>query len=113
MTDHSKNKKQDEDERAPELKEDLEARPDDLGTDPGQVGPQSAGQSGSVQGLSSIRDANEESTEELAETGQDFESSAVDGAEDAADHPERPTHSHEDYGNPEDVPPVRRDDEAA
>ena len=33
--------------------------------------------------------------------------------EDAADHPERPVHTHEEYGRPDDVPPQRRDDEAA
>lgn len=101
------------DERTPEQKRDSEARPDELGNDPGQVGPQSAGQSGSVQGLSEVRDADEESTGELAETGQDLEASVVEGVEDAADHPERPTHTHEDYGHPDDVPPARREDEAA
>jgi hypothetical protein len=37
----------------------------------------------------------------------------VEGVEYAADHPERPAHAHEEYGNPEDFPPQRRDDEAA
>ena len=39
------------DERAPERKGDLEARADELGTDPGQVGAESAGQSGDPQEL--------------------------------------------------------------
>jgi hypothetical protein len=108
-----KSQREPEDERSPERKGDLEARLDDLGTDPAQVGPTSAGQSGSLQGLSEIEDVSEESTEELAGAGQDLEASAVDGLEDADDHPERPTHTHEEYGNPEDVPPRRRDDKAA
>ena len=56
------------DERAPELKSDLEAQLDELGTDPGQVGETSAGQSGDTQTLSPIEDASDESVEELAET---------------------------------------------
>src|SRR5579884_311174 len=101
------------DERSPELKGDLEARPDELGTDPREVGVDSAGQSGDPQRLSTIEDANEESVEELADTDQAFEAAAVEGVEDAADHPERPVHTHEEYGRPDDVPPNRRDDEAA
>lgn len=105
--------RKDEDERSPERKGDLEARPDELGTDPRQVGIDSAGRSGDVQQLSPIEEANEESVEELAANDQDFEAAAVEGVEDAADHPERPTHTHEEYGRPGDVPPRRRDDEAA
>ena len=92
-------------ERDPQLTQDDQAQLDDLGDDPSQVGSRSAGQSGSSQGLSEIADANEESVEELADTDQAFESAAVEGIEDAADHPERPTHTHEDYGHPDDVPP--------
>lgn len=100
------------DERSPELKGDLEARLDDLGDDPAQVGVDSAGQSGSSLGLSEVRDSNEESVEELADADQAIEAAAVEGVEDAADHPERPTHTHEEYGNPEDVPPRKREDAA-
>jgi len=85
--------------------EDDEARPDELGEDPGQVGPDSAGQSGDPQQLSSLEDASEESVEELADTDQALEAAAVEGVEDAADHPERPTHTHNEYPNPEDIPP--------
>jgi hypothetical protein len=85
-----------------------EAQKDELGKDPAQVGSRSAGQSGSSQRLSRVADANEESVEELADTDQAFESSAVEGIEDAADHPERPTHTHEEYGRPDDVPPRRK-----
>jgi hypothetical protein len=95
-------------ERDPELESDDQAQLDELGDDPAQVGPRSAGQSGSSQDLSSVADANEESVEELADTDQAFESAAVEGVEDAADHPERPTHTHEEYGRPEDAPPRRK-----
>ena len=100
-------------ERSPELKGDLEARPDELGTDPGQVGADSAGQSGDAQELSTVEDASEESVEELADTDQALEAAAVEGVEDAADHPERPTHTHEEYGRPDDIPPNRLKDDAA
>src|ERR1700722_18100442 len=101
----------DKDERAPELESDLEAQLDELGTDPGQVGESSAGQSGDSQSLSSIEDASNESVEELAETEQALEAAAVEGVEDAADHPERPVHTHEEYGRPDDVP--GREEDAA
>jgi hypothetical protein len=57
-----------EDEYSPELKTNVEAQLDELGTDPGQVGVSSAGQAGDTQALSSEEDATEESVEELAET---------------------------------------------
>jgi hypothetical protein len=87
--------------------EDNEAQLDDLGTDPGQVGPDSAGQSGDPQDLSPVEDASEESVEELADTDQAMEAEAVLGSEDAADHPERPVHTHDEYRRPEDVAPQR------
>lgn len=101
------------DERSPERKGDYEARPDDLGSDPSEVGTNSAGQSASSFGLSTEPEATEDSVEDLSDTDQAIEAAAVEGAEDAADHPERPTHTHEEYGRPEDVPPSRREDEAA
>jgi len=101
-----------EDERSPELKSDLEAQLDELGDDPGQVGQQSAGQSGDSQALSGVEDASDESVEELADTEQALEAAAVEGVEDAADHPERPVHTHEEYGRPDDAPP-KRDRDAA
>jgi hypothetical protein len=84
-----------------------EAAPDELGDDPREVGSDSAGQSGDAQRLSTTADANEESVEELAETDQAFEAAAVEGIEDAADHPERPVHTHNEYGRPDDLPPAR------
>ena len=84
-----------------------EAAPDELGKDPRQVGSDSAGQSGDPQRLSTTADANEESVEELADTDQALEAGAVEGVEDASDHPERPVHTHNEYGRPDDVPPAR------
>ena len=60
-----------------------------------------------------VVDASEESVEELADTEQSLEAASVEGSEDAADYPERPVHTHTDYGRPDDVPPRKRDDEAA
>ncbi len=97
------------DERSPQRRSDLEARLDELGDDPGQVGERSAGQAGDSQALSSEEEATNESVEELADSDQAIEAAAVEGVEDAADHPERPTHTHEDYGHPDDVPPRKRD----
>ena len=104
------------DERSPELKRDDQAALDELGNDPGQVGAESGGQSGSAQWLSSVEDANEESVEELSDTDQAYEANVVDGVEDAANHPERPVHTHLEYGRPEDLAPERgsgSDDEEA
>jgi len=102
-----------EDERSPERKSDLEAQLDEIGSDPAQVGIRSAGQSGGSQALSSDEDASDESVEELADTDQALEAAAVEGVEDAADHPERPAHTHEEYGRPDDVPQRRRNSDAA
>ena len=87
--------------------DDNEARLDELGTDPGQVGSDSGGQSGDAQGLSDIEEANEESVEELADTDQAFEADVVQGVEDAGDHPEKEVRSHEDknYRRDDDVEP--------
>lgn len=98
-----------EDERAPERKGDLEAQLDELGSDPAEVGSRSAGQAGDSQRLSSVEDASDESVEELADSEQSLEAAAVEGSEDAADHPERPAHTHEEYGHPDDVPPRKRE----
>lgn len=101
------------DERSPELRSDLEAQLDELGSDPAEVGANSAGQSAGSQGLSAEAEATEDSVEDLADTDQAFEAAATEGVEDAADHPERPTHTHEEYGRPDDAPPKNRRDEAA
>jgi hypothetical protein len=90
---------------------DEQAQPDELGNDPGQVGPDSAGQSGDSQQLSSIADAADESVQELADSDQALEAGIVDGIEDAANHPERPVHTHLEYGRPDDLPPIDGSDE--
>jgi hypothetical protein len=81
-----------------------------LGNDPREVGPDSAGQSGDAQDLSILEDADNESVEELAEEDQAFEAAIVEGVEDAANHPERPVHTHLEYGRPDDLPPARSGD---
>jgi hypothetical protein len=87
-----------------------EAAPDELGNDPRQVGAESAGQSGDPQRLSTVEDMANESVEELDDTDQALEASRVEGLEDAADHPERPVHTHNEYGRPDDLPPARISD---
>lgn len=87
-----------------------EAAPDDRGHDSRQVGPESAGQSGDPQRLSTIEDADNESTDELADSDQAIEAGRVEGVEDAAAHPERPVHTHNEYGRPDDLPPARVSD---
>jgi hypothetical protein len=84
-----------------------EARPDERGRDPGQVGPASAGQSGDTQGLSGVEDATDASVDELVESDQALEAGIVEGVEHAADHPERPVHTHVEYQGAEDGPPER------
>jgi hypothetical protein len=86
---------------------DDQAALDDLGNGAGQVGSDRAGQAGDPQLLSSVEDANDESVDELSDTNQAYEAAAVEGVEDAADHPERPVHTHLEYGRPDDLPPKR------
>ena len=85
---------------------DERAQPDEIGNDPGQVGPDSAGQSGDSQQLSSVAEAADQSVQELADSDQAIEAGIVDGIEDAANHPERPVHTHLEYGRPDDLSPV-------
>jgi hypothetical protein len=73
-----------------------EARPDELGNSPAQVGMDSAGQSGDNQELSDIEDALDQSVDDLVETGQDFEANVAQGVEDAGDEPEKEVRTHED-----------------
>jgi len=47
------------------------------------MGPSAAGQSGDLQGLSNIADADSESVEQLVEEGQAMEADAIAGVEDA------------------------------
>ena len=48
-----------------------------------ELGPASAGQSGDLQQLSDVPDADSESVDELLEEGNAFEAEAVQGVEDA------------------------------
>jgi len=78
---------------------------DELVNENDEVGPDSAGQSGDLQELSQIENSSDESVAELADSEQSLEAAAVEGVEDAADHPERPVHTHLEYGRPDDLPP--------
>jgi len=49
-----------------------------------ELGPDSAGQSGDIQEISNIADADSESVEELLEEGDAFEAEVIDGVEDAS-----------------------------
>ena len=48
-----------------------------------ELGPDAAGQSGDLQQLSDVAEADSESVEELVEEGNAFEADAVQGVEDA------------------------------
>jgi hypothetical protein len=50
-----------------------------------ETGSNSAGQSGDIQGISDVADADSESVEELVEEGNSFEAAAVEGVENAKD----------------------------
>jgi hypothetical protein len=52
-------------------------------------------QSGDLQGLSDVSDADSESVRELVEEGQYFEAAVVSGVEDAPDADEGPVRTHE------------------
>jgi len=71
---------------------------DERESDSEELASDSAGQSGDDQGLSQIASVDEESVAELAETDQAYEAEAVEGVEDAGDHPERPVRTREDKG---------------
>ncbi|HST10371.1 MAG TPA: hypothetical protein VLL05_08330 [Terriglobales bacterium] len=75
---------------------------DDPVKTPRGLGPESAGQSGDLQGLSEIADADSESVEELVEEGQALEAEAISGVEDAPDADTREVRVHE---RPEDDVP--------
>jgi len=67
---------------------------DQAGGEPGQGGPGSGGQSGDAQGLSQAVEAAEESVQDLAAAGQDYEAQILKGVEDATDHPGKPVPDH-------------------
>jgi hypothetical protein len=57
--------------------------------------PRSGGQSGDLQGLSSLAGADSESVDELLEEGNAFEADVVKGVQDAGDADEGEVHTHE------------------
>ncbi len=67
-----------------------------------------AGQSGGLQGISRVEDADSESVDELLEEGNTFEAGAVAGVEEAGENEEREVHTHE---FPEDDVPEDLDKE--
>ena len=73
-----------------------------------QGGPDSGGQSGDTQGVSQAADAAEESVEELAGAGQDYEAQILKGVEDATDHRGKPVPNHGDQKRRNDAAPDRR-----
>ena len=75
---------------------------------PAGMGAGSAGQSGSLQGLSNVETADSESVDELIEEGNAFEAEAVKGVEDAPDPDQEEVHTHE---VPEDDVPSEYDDQ--
>jgi hypothetical protein len=86
---------------------DDESHADEPVDETGRGGTDSAGQSGDTQGLSQAADATEETVEELADDGQDYEAGIQAGVEDAADHPEKPVPSHDGQARREDGGPGR------
>ena len=85
-----------------------DTHPEEPDADHGQVGPESAGQSGDTQGLSAALEAAGESVEELAAGGQDYEAALLEGVEDAADHPEQSVRTRQDQTRPAELAPVNR-----
>lgn len=86
---------------------DREAQLEELDNEHGQIAADSAGQSGDTQGLSPIAGEAEESVEELAQAGQDFEAGVLQGVEEASDHPERPVRTREDQPRSVEAGPER------
>jgi len=76
---------------------------------PEGLSSRSGGQSGDLQGLSSLAGANSESVDELLEEGNAFEAEIVKGVQDADDADEGEVHSHE--VPQDDVPGEYRDKE--
>jgi hypothetical protein len=76
---------------------------------PEGLAARSGGQSGGLQGLSSLEGADSESVDELLEEGNTFEAEAVKGVQDAGDADESEVHTHE--VPQDDVPGEYRDKE--
>jgi len=69
------------------------------------MGEEAAGQSGDLQGLSNVEEANSESVDELLEEGQAFEAEITDAVENTPDADQGEIHTHErpeDESSPEE-----------
>jgi hypothetical protein len=60
-----------------------------------ELGPDSGGQSGDLQGLSNVEGADSESVDELVEEGNAFEAGVVSGVEEAGNEDGREVHTRE------------------
>ena len=76
---------------------------------PEGLSARSGGQSGDLQGMSSLEGANSESVDELLEEGNAFEAEVIKGVEDAGDADNREVRTHE--VPQDDVPGEYRDEE--
>ncbi len=66
--------------------------------EPTGLGPDAAGQSGDIEGLSTVATGNSESVAELVEEGQDLEAERVSGVENAPDPDEAEVTTHNRRG---------------
>ena len=69
-----------------------------IAVQPSGLGPDAAGQSGDIEGLSTVATGNSESVAELVEEGQDLEAEKVSGVENAPDPDEAEVTTHERQG---------------
>ena len=65
------------------------------GLEPTGFGPDAAGQSGDIEGLSTVATGDSESEAELVEEGQDLEAERVSGVENAPDPDEAEVRTHD------------------
>jgi hypothetical protein len=66
--------------------------------EPAGFGPNAAGQSGDIEGLSTVASGDSESVAELVEEGQDLEAEKVSGVENAPDPDEAEVTTHDRRG---------------
>ena len=74
----------------------------------GELGPDSAGQSGDIQGLSDTAEMAPESVEELVETEQTLEAEAVSGVENAPPADVDEVRTHPEHPDEKDIPPEEK-----
>jgi N utilization substance protein A len=73
-----------------------------------ELGPDSAGQSGDIQGLSDTAEMAPESVEELVETEQTLEAEAVSGVENAPPADVDEVRTHAEHPDEKDIPPEEK-----